>query len=102
MKPINECKTVRELLAGESRWTTRYYARDNGGYGIFPKSTHAVCFCLSGAVLRIYGEGEAAYAVNDRLLVAIHKRTREAIGVATFNDVHGYKAVMAVVKEAGV
>ena len=58
MKPINECKTVAELLCDESRWIKGHIASDAIGRNVEADNGSACCWCLFGAICRIYGDGD--------------------------------------------
>jgi hypothetical protein len=58
MKPINECKTVAELLEDPSRWTkfiSKGIRLDNNIAIISYDPSKTNCFCLMGALDQIYG-----------------------------------------------
>ena len=46
---------VKELLSDESKWTQGCYARDAFGVSIPFDADAAVCWCLAGAIHRVYG-----------------------------------------------
>jgi hypothetical protein len=50
-----QATTVAELLSDPARWTQGYYARDAKGALVGPASQRAVCWCLLGAIVRVYG-----------------------------------------------
>jgi len=45
---------VRDLLIDASKWTTKTSARNAEGEACSPISKDAVCWCLSGAMLKCY------------------------------------------------
>jgi hypothetical protein len=96
MKPINECKTVAELLADKSRFTTESYARNGDGFRCDVSDPGAVCFCILGAIEKVTGKsfcGSAQYEILQRLTGDL---------VTIFNDSHTYEEVYAKVLEAGI
>ena len=50
--------TVLELLSVESRWTKGAYAKNNNSAPVPIYDTSAVCYCLLGAINRIYGDSQ--------------------------------------------
>jgi hypothetical protein len=56
--PINECKTVYELLEDPDRWGKKYFAVDDHGICKMVGSNEACKFCLDGALRRIYPTGK--------------------------------------------
>jgi hypothetical protein len=93
LKPINECKTVAELLADKSRWTRKACYRDSDGEEVCFKA-EATCFCLYAAVEVIYGPE----------IKTPCETLRRVIGgsIICFNDAHTYEEVYAKVLEAGI
>jgi len=55
-KPIDECRTVEELLADPERWARFEAAYDDYGNAVSPQNPRACMFCLYGALQRIYGD----------------------------------------------
>lgn len=46
--------SVYLLLSAADRWTTGVLARNSKGEPCKPNDPHAVCFCLRGAIERVY------------------------------------------------
>ena len=44
---------AHELIALPEHWTKGTYARNSSGMSVFPKAADAVCFCATGALLRV-------------------------------------------------
>lgn len=98
-KPIDECKTVAELLADPARWTKGDSARDHRGHGVASIHPDACCFCVLGAMSRIYEIGTRAY--ND----AKHRLGLVAsFGFASWNDApeRTHAEVLEAVRRAGI
>lgn len=55
MTTLEILKAARELLAVPERWTTGVLAKSQDGSEVAPNSTEAVCWCISGACLKIDG-----------------------------------------------
>lgn len=45
-------ESIKSLLSNKSAWTTGAYAKTSGGEECLPLHPLAVCWCLSGAVLK--------------------------------------------------
>lgn len=112
--------TIQSLFRRPNRWTQGELARDANGDGTIPNWQHKfakdwtkpVCFCLSGAVDKCYGD--APWQTRKRVL----RRIREAIAcikgrrpnkwrnesIVGWNDVPGrtIQEIRAVVRAAGV
>lgn len=87
---------VYELLDTPEKWTQSVYAMDSRGRVVEPADEAAVCWCLSGALQRCYGEtGSTQYAlVADRLPLTI----------PAWNDFMGrtYEDVIALAKDLDI
>lgn len=61
------------LFSDESKWTQQAYARDAAGRSVDEGAESATCWCLSGALYRIFpfGKGrlELRVAVRDALMI---------------------------------
>jgi len=71
---------VRDLLSYKSKWTKRFYARDENGITVNWSSRKAVKFCLVGAIGRCYKSDD--YFI---ILEAVRASIVED-NVATWND----------------
>jgi hypothetical protein len=81
---------MHELLSDPARWTQNAIARDSSGATVDPESMHAVCWCLDGAVWKVYGR--ARYAVLHQLsrnLSPVHKSHEASCVVIDYNDTPG-------------
>lgn len=96
---MEEPKTVLELLRDPKRWTKGALARNATGDGCNARDGEAVCFCLVGALERVYLprpplEGNSAHAQALCKLWAslceLFPRTRGVrnSSIPQFNDVH--------------
>jgi hypothetical protein len=93
---IGEFKTVRELLADESRWTQGYFAVNKNGNDVPAYAEDAVRFCLLGACKRVYRDFDSESEARRKLRRVIGR------GIVTFNDFHSHAEVLAAVIEAGI
>jgi hypothetical protein len=105
-KPINECKTVYELLEDPERWIKKRRSLDKNNFFVPVESTEACKFCLAGAVYKIY-DRKLRIVIKDRLNAAIEKYNKEFLSkgsVIGFNDdpKTTHQDVLEVVKMAGV
>lgn len=64
IKPINECKTVAELLEDPGRWTKKANARTWWRFSTDPNASNARCWCIMGAIQKIYGPGRNAIEIS--------------------------------------
>lgn len=78
-------KTVKELLSDPERWTKNWYAHDAQGGSINAQNREAACWCMLGAIIRVYGHGEMATTARHRLRDVIKKHYGE-FDVARIND----------------
>ena len=104
MKPINECKTVEELLgAGPERWTKGESFQDAEGNRWTldeHKKGEPVCFCVEGAISYIYGSRQGM--VQSALLIV--KNLILVNAICEWNDApeRTYEEVMSIVRKAGI
>lgn len=112
MSAPQEFKTVAELLAAPERWTKGWFARrdDNlvGGW-VLPNDPRAACWCLSGAVERVYPSGGAqadACCKLYRVLEELGDRADPANGfdLSAWNDAASrtHAEVLELVTKAGI
>lgn len=97
LKPIAECKTVAELLADKSRWTQRAYARLPDGHSVMDHNEDAVCFCVVGAIKRVYSDRVSRLMALDLMMAKCG-----CANIDKFNDTHTYAEVYAKVLEANI
>jgi hypothetical protein len=96
-------KTVQELLSQPSRWTTRQYARNSHGDHVKPYDPHATCWCLVGAIDKVYpDQSNANVAIEKVRTVLTTKYRHEFPNVIEFNDNHNYSEVLEVVTLANI
>lgn len=107
IKPIEECKTVAELLASPERWIKNSWAKDAEGNAMFGNNPKAVCFCLGGAIHRIYGELNPIERSSDFVIDSeAYAKLRSLLNInpLSFNDAPEttYEIMYAKVLEAGI
>lgn len=78
-------RTVAALLDRRDRWTKNTYARSVTGRSVGPFSPRAVCFCLTGAIDRVYPDIGLGRRIRTKLQISISKLygTEDIVG---FND----------------
>jgi hypothetical protein len=103
MKPINECKTVAELLESPERWIKgKAWSNSSGQFAI--DRTDAACFCAIGAIAYIYGD---EYGTCNGRCLEQRKKLEPIIGtsaLAEWNDApeRTHAEVLNVVRQAGI
>lgn len=96
IKPVEECKTVYELFQSPHRWTRGAFARDERGGDVEVDSKRAVCWCVIGAIRKIYGDW------NKEALEKLYVTLGDNGSILELNDKEGYYTVLEKVKEAGI
>lgn len=95
---------LHELLSDPSRWTKGATARNSIGNIVSSYDPTAVCFCLIGAIFRIYPD-DYPNAFNER--VAIHKQLEGRLSnhdIVGWNDApeRTHEEVLALLKELDI
>lgn len=99
---MTEFSTVAELLADPKRWTKNHSARDATGTPCIVDDKHAACWCLYGALVKVYGKNTLAF---DKARCALELSTPiRAYGITGWNDnkFRTHADVLRVVQEAGI
>ena len=99
MKPIDKCTTVAELLCDKSRWTTGHYARSANG-PCSPLSDDAECFCIIGAMRRVYRTIPGYCAAAARLRAVIGDDSWAA--TTGWNDRSTFTTIKKAIKKAKI
>lgn len=81
---ITKSTTLQELFSAENSWTQRAFARDENNIPVNEHDSHAICWCLSGAVYKIYGGKEFNYTVSKKIFNLLKSRIGGPI--TTWND----------------
>lgn len=100
MKRLFKYKTIRGLLTDKARWTKGSCALDKQGEVCWIKSDEATCFCLFGALSRVYDKdayAEVYNKINDHI-----RKTTEFNSMPDFNDSSTHEEVLALVMELKV
>lgn len=97
-----ECKTIKELLCDESRWTKGSFAKDSFGKSTNSFAENAVCWCLVGAINKIYRENSSK--IVNKVCIKLIDPDSDWLSLAHFNDDPSiaYKDVMKIVEELGI
>jgi hypothetical protein len=108
-KPIDECRTVEELLSDPARWNhDGGWAMDAIGLPTYYTDRQATCFCVDGAIRRIYGGGDDLAAENAWYkfveVAGIDIAARGGEEVWEWNDApeRTHAEVLEAVKRAGI
>lgn len=86
---LQEFHSVQEVFADPGRWTQGTLARDASRIPINPRAPSATCWCLLGAVHRVYPHGPLRDAVIARLgetLRRSHGTGRSVGAMLAWND----------------
>lgn len=95
---------ISELFSEPSRWTQHTYARDAATRRCSARSDSAVCWCLTGALVKCYGGDVTRYAeAEDKVRRALTARG-EAHYIVEWNDspLRTFAEVKALVEQADV
>lgn len=94
--------TLQELLSDESKWTRHAEAKNELGLAVAPTANDAICWCLSGAITKCYGEYHHKEYI--KVIKAIQKLYDPfAVGMVYFNDnLATFPDIRKVIEEAGV
>lgn len=100
-------KTVSALLRDKKRWVQCTEAKDADGHRAYSQDKAAVCWCLSGACLAVYGFTQKRIDAMQKLLAVIGTKSRPEDRMAwlmIWNDAPGreHKDVLAACRKAGV
>lgn len=85
---------VRALLSDPSRWTKGAFARDASGHNTMPSAGNAVCWCLNGAVRKVFGD-ESIWSPGLKVLGDEIFKTH-LMSIAGFNDMNTHAEVIAL------
>jgi hypothetical protein len=101
---MKKYKTVEDLLKNKTRWTRFAYARNKYGKAVKLSSSHATRFCLTGALIKIYGSPQTDKHIdaNFKLFKTLRKKSRKYGGPIFFNDTHTHAEVLNLVKQAKI
>lgn len=105
MSEPQKFKTLQELFSDPKRWTTHGKARDTRGRPTLVHDPYAACWCLLGALQRVYG---GTFYANPDCMRAMGKVNDalpdDAETIAEWNDHPDRTAeeVLALVTKAGV
>ena len=96
----NKPTSIADLLSSPERWTQRSAARNQAKEATWPNDASACCWCLWGAIQRIYGIG---YMMDD-IVARIHRHLEsrdEHRYITYWNDApeRQYEEVKALVEE---
>ena len=91
MTVLEVLKAARELIADESRWTQKTYARDADGNAVDWALTCAHSFCMLGAIRHVTGR-----PIGHGPVFAAIERACGVEYVVDFNDSHTHAEVLAL------
>jgi hypothetical protein len=76
---------IKELLTDESKWTQGSFARDKDGNKVGLATPEAVCWCISGAVMRCYDPFKAG-AIEEMILIHANVHRSIKVSIMGWND----------------
>ena len=87
---------VEDLLCDKSKWTRGSFAKDISGENVTNNDPNAVCWCVFGAILKVYS--------NEVDLENAILKLSDTVGggIVNFNDTHSYEEVITDVRKAGI
>lgn len=95
------------LLTDPDHWTQHYNARTAANVPVYATSDHAVKFCVSGAIIHLFGDNKTSYRVLeylDRSLQTytpdMHAQPTGYDNVECFNDVVTHTEVLTFLRTA--
>lgn len=102
-KPIDECRTVEELLSDPARWTQGAFARHADGIPDSPSAVFATCWCIAGAIAKVYSRGKMDGGSYHEMRLKMLEVT-DTEGLAEFNDApeRTHAEVLEAVRRAGI
>lgn len=95
-------KTVAGLLRSKSRWTKRAWARTDSGLAVDSYHPKADCFCLEGAINRVYPTKSSQ--IKDRVTEYLLNHEPVYNSITQFNDspLTTYTKVRKLVRALGI
>lgn len=108
MGVLSKLKEVRELLTDPKHFTQNEMARNEYDEPTYPNAENAMCWCLEGAICKVYGAEYLNNFDGSNSLwnylrdVLIHSFPRNHVnGVLwRYNDFRGYEAVLKLLDKA--
>lgn len=103
MKQVAECTTVAELLEAPERWTKLAFARNVDGNGVPPRDSKAICWCLTGAMIKI-APACPPFDIEAAVLPMMHRviAVTNCTALTAFNDDSDHATVLDAVRRAGI
>jgi hypothetical protein len=93
---------VYELLEKPEAWIRENFARNKDGVMVDESSPDAVCWCLDGAVCRVYPDVQDQVRVKSRIRVHLQNKGY-GTSIWGFNDeIATHEAVVALCKELDI
>lgn len=81
---MRKYKSLRALFRAKSRWCQGSFAKTAAGKAVTPSSKNATSFCLLGGIRKVYGNGEKAREITEKLRTEIDRRYY--MPIVGFND----------------
>ncbi len=100
MQTVEILKAARDLISDPVHWTQGASVRDSNGRWS-PDGADGYSWCIFGALAKVSDEPGSSTGTLSHLSIALEKLHPEFdYGIATFNDSHTHKEVLAVFDEA--
>lgn len=88
---------VEELLSDKTKWTQHYLAKDSKGEPTDPQGPNAVCWCLGGAIAKLYVKD--SHIIIDKINLYLKGINAIYSSLEDLNDYGGYDRTMKIVRE---
>lgn len=91
-------KTVAELLEDPKRWIKEDWSRNKKDRPVLPLSRNAICWCLEGAIFKVYRNHKIRCEIVDKIELFINTSIPE------WNDApqRTHKQVLALCKKLDI
>lgn len=90
---------IKRLIAPRHNWTTGRFAKDRSGKSVSPVDATAVCWCLTGAMMKEVLCFDDKIAICEILQNIMLEKSNPS-SLSYFNDIQGHVAVLDLLDEA--
>lgn len=97
---LTRLRQLAELLADESRWTTKVLARDSRDWPVTETSDRACKWCLVGGLEKVCWDAPRGTAGAVFRYLQLAAAASSDASLASINDYQGHVSVMNVIHQA--